>query len=371
MTSTFAEEGGKLDLALALFQRYRLAIRCPFCPGIQGKSGFNLDSAGCPTVKGLRRRFFACVYSNSIIGRSEGRKACKKATCTELIGHACAQLPQEDFVEVVRQTRDGFPAGSAFHLLIDSFMPAYIRQRRTPTSSRSEVIPRPDTTPFFASFSAPLEVTRRERVLPDSQESADSDSDRCTPLLSAPAAAAAAKRKATSGPDIEPEPKRLRVPGEAVVTPAGLEHPPVAGDVAVSPALPRLLAVSDDGAIRLAQLQPFLRVAEEVARELRLLRECLCGGARTPHIPSSAPDAVRNPPATPCPGGTLPQDPDTIVVARGHANGSGDGEAVALAREFCDAVDEKARKAIRQQVKERKIRPAFENALRRLKEAAA
>lgn len=93
----YAIEGGKLHLAEALFSKFKYIIRCPTCPGIPGKPGFFLDSAGKPDANGFRRRAWACTWSNSSKTRCDGRRKCRRLQVSDFILLAVDSLAEDDF----------------------------------------------------------------------------------------------------------------------------------------------------------------------------------------------------------------------------------------------------------------------------------
>ena len=98
-TSKFAQEGGKLYLAEALFDRFKLEIRCPRCPGNPSRPGFIKDEAG-KGADGRPRRQWACQRSNSRSSLSY----CPRVSCTEYIELARQQVDQDDFNNTLQHT---------------------------------------------------------------------------------------------------------------------------------------------------------------------------------------------------------------------------------------------------------------------------
>lgn len=98
-TSKFAQEGGKLYLAEALFDRFKLEIRCPRCLGNPSRPGFIKDEAG-KGADGRPRRQWACQRSNSRSSLSY----CPRVSCTEYIELARQQVDQDDFNNTLQHT---------------------------------------------------------------------------------------------------------------------------------------------------------------------------------------------------------------------------------------------------------------------------
>lgn len=172
----YASEGGKFELAEALFTTYCNHIRCPRCPSEPGRSGYIRDSAGKKTKEGENRRQWTCRMSKT---------SCRRLACTEYINEARIQLGHLDddprFSDVVKKTIASQPnIGTSLQelYLSPSTLPrtsVVAPTRRLPwIKSEPDVLSPPpsdlESSPAFAPPSSPLlRSSIKRRADPDPQ----------------------------------------------------------------------------------------------------------------------------------------------------------------------------------------------------------
>lgn len=113
----FAEEGGKLHLAEALFFRHKFQIRCPKCVGNPNRPGFIKDEAGKGDKEGRPRRQWACQRSNS----KGSLYRCPRISCGEYINLARQDLDQQQFQKVLQPVSQRYPPSQEAYAILQTY----------------------------------------------------------------------------------------------------------------------------------------------------------------------------------------------------------------------------------------------------------
>jgi hypothetical protein len=134
-------EGGKFQLAKALFDTFKYKIRCARCAGNPTRQGFTPDNAGKGTKDGLTRRMWACQRSN---GRKETNR-CGRVTCTEYIELARAQLSHAQFTSVLGRVCQRFPPEQEEYAALQGYRELTAAREGAPLNGPPQPIPTPAT----------------------------------------------------------------------------------------------------------------------------------------------------------------------------------------------------------------------------------
>lgn len=149
----YASEGGRRQLAEALWETYRYQIRCRTCEADLTAPGHNKDSAGKPTKDGEKRRIWTCRHSNTT--KAIGSR-CPRASCTAYILRAQEALVPTDFAAVLARVCETYPPQHGYPALRG--YQQHSRGSTTPSSLAAPGTPRaePDIVPASSPAVAPL-----------------------------------------------------------------------------------------------------------------------------------------------------------------------------------------------------------------------
>lgn len=147
-----SEEGGKRQLAEALWERYKFNIRCGTCPGNPGKQGFIKDQAGKAAEGAFSRRYWTCQRSNG----QKVTQRCGRVSCSEFIDLAITQLGPSRFDVVVQSVTERSSLSDAESSLLQTYRSEFQQGGSAPvTPSAKPAVPL-SKTPSSQSLSLPV-----------------------------------------------------------------------------------------------------------------------------------------------------------------------------------------------------------------------